>query len=170
VDASGRLTANNEGQGFLVATNALGADSVLAIVTRSAGGPVLRTSLSTYVLGPGDTTTFDLVLDPRSTPVGALTAIVSFNTQDFVPSYEIASLNVANAQVTAAPTNPNIFRFSVITTTPLASPTVFGRVRLVGGPAGSRITLTLTAAEVAAPDGQDLFVRSTSTFYPLTFR
>ncbi len=170
VDNAGRLTANNEGQGFLVASNALGADSVLAIVTRSAGGPVVRTSLGSYVLVPGDTTVIDLVLDPRTTPVGALTAIVSLNTQDFAPRYAIASVNNPGVQVAAAETNPNVFRFSIVTTTPIVAPLVFGRLALVSGPLNSRLTLTVTAADVFAPDGQDLFTRMTSTFYPFVFR
>ncbi|MEO6446401.1 MAG: Ig-like domain-containing protein [Gemmatimonadaceae bacterium] len=170
IDNSGRFTAVREGQAWLLASNALGADSVLAVVTRSAGGPVVRSNLSTYVLGVGETTTIDLVLDPRGTPVGVLTALVVLNTQDFSPSYSIASFNLPGVQVTAGQTNPKVFRFSLVTTTPITSPVAFGRIVLQSGPANARLTLTVDAIEATATDGQDLFSRVTSTVYPLVFR
>ena len=170
IDNTGRFTAHNEGQAWLLASNALGADSVLTVVTRSAGGPVVRTSLSTYVLAVGDTTVIDLVLDPRTAPVGVLTAIVTFNTQDFAPNYSIGTLTVAGAQVTANQTNPGVFRFSLVTTTPITAPVAFGRILLISGPANARLTLSVEAIEAATADGQDLFSRVTSTIYPLVFR
>lgn len=170
IDNSGRFSGHAEGQAWLVATNTLGQDSVLAVVTRSAGGPVLRTSLPTYVLAPGDTTIIDVILDPRTTPVGALTALVVLNTQDFSPTYSIASLNVAGAQVSANATNPNVFRFSVVATTPITTPVSIARLALVSGPANAQLRLTVDAIDITGPDGADLLARVTSTIYPLVFR
>ncbi len=170
IDNNGRFSAVAEGQAWLVATNTLGQDSLLAVVTRSAGGPVLRTSLPSYVLGVGDTTVIDVVLDPRNAPVGALTALVVLNTQDFSPVYSIAPLNVAGAQVTANATNPNVFRFSVVATTPITTPVAIARLALVSGPANAQLRLTVDAIDITGPDGADLFARVTSTIYPLVFR
>lgn len=170
IDNAGRFTARAEGQAWLIASNGLGADSVLTIVTRAAGGPVVRTNLPTFVLRPGDTTPIDLVLDPRGASVGVLTAIVSLNTQSFTPAYQIASLSIPGVQISANETNPGVFRFSLVTTTPITSPVSFGRILLVSGPANSRLTLTMTALEVAGTDGLDLLTNTTSTFYPLVFR
>jgi hypothetical protein len=170
VDNTGRFTGQAEGQTFLVASNALGADSVLAVVTRSAGGPVIRTDLPTYTLATGDTTVINLVLDPRQTSVGTFTAIVNFNTQDFTPAYAIGTITPSGMQVTAAETNPGVFRFSVLTTTPITAPVVFGRIILVSGPANSRLILAITGTEAFAVDGTDLFPRLTSIFYPLVFK
>ena len=127
IDNTGRFTAHNEGQAWLLASNALGADSVLA-------------------------------------------AIVTFNTQDFVPNYSIGTLTIAGAQVTANQTNPGVFRFSLVTTTPITAPVALGRIVLISGPANARLTLSVDAIEVATSDGQDLFSRVTSTIYPLVFR
>lgn len=170
VDNTGRVTGTAEGQGFLVASNALGADSVLGVVTRAPGGPVVRTTLPTYVLAPGDTTTIDLLLDPRNTPVGAFTVIVNLNTQDFSPVYSLQSINAPGVQSAAAQTNPNVFRFSVISASPITTPVVFGRLRLVSGPGGSRLVLSMTTADIFGPTGQDLLLQTTSIFYPLAFR
>jgi len=170
IDNSGRFSAVAEGQAWLVATNTLGQDSVLTVVTRSAGGPVLRTNLATYVLGAGDTTAIDVVLDPRTAPVGALTALVVINTQDFSPVYAIGALNVAGAQVTANPTNPNVYRFSVVATTPISAPVSIARLFLASGPANSQLRLTVDVIDITGPDGADLFARATSTIYPLVFR
>ncbi|HEX4935066.1 MAG TPA: hypothetical protein VFV33_17900, partial [Gemmatimonadaceae bacterium] len=170
IDNGGRFAAVAEGQAWLVATNTLGQDSILTVVTRSAGGPVLRTALPTYVLAVGDTTTIDVVLDPRGTPVGALTALVVLNTQDFSPVYSIQANSVAGVQISANATNPNVFRFSVVSTTPLATPLTIARLRLVSGPANAQLRLTVDAIDITAPDGADLFSRVTSTIYPLVFR
>ncbi|MBC7896031.1 MAG: hypothetical protein H7066_11510 [Cytophagaceae bacterium] len=170
IDNAGRFTARAEGQGWLVASNMLGADSVLTIITRAANGPVLRTNLPTYVLSPGATTPIDLVLDPRGSSVGVLTAIVSLNTQSFSPQYSIGTLSIPGVQVSANETNPGVFRFSLVTTTPITTPVSLGRIVLSSGPANSRLILTLTALEVTTTNGVDLLTSTTSTFYPLVFR
>jgi hypothetical protein len=114
--------------------------------------------------------TIDLVLDPRGASVGVLTAIVSLNTQSFSPQYQISILNAPGVQVSANETNPHVYRYSLVTTTPITSPVTFGRIQLMGGPAGSRLTLTMTALEAASVEGTDLLGSTTSTFYPLAFR
>ncbi|MBK8246815.1 MAG: Ig-like domain-containing protein [Gemmatimonadetes bacterium] len=170
IDNNGRFTGVAEGQSWLLGFNNLGADSVLAVVTRSAGGPVARTTLTNYVMRTGDTTYFRLVLDPRNTPVGAFTVVVNFNSQDFSPAYQIGTRTVTGASVTAAQSDPNVFRFSVVTTTPLTAPVEFGEVLLISGPTNARLAMTVQAIEIFGPDGADLFSRVTSTFYPLVFR
>ncbi len=170
IDNAGRFTARAEGQTFLVAANSLGADSVLSIVTRSPGGPVVRTSLGSYSLRSGDTTVMNLVLDPRTSAVGAVTVIVNLNTQDFKPVWQMSSLTAGGVQIAAAETNPAVVRFSIVGSTPITGPIAFGRLLLVNGTPGTRLMLTLAVIDAVAPDGSDLMSRITSTYYPLAFR
>ena len=78
VDNNGKITAVGPGQTYIAATGTFSADSVFVIVARLAGAPVLRSDLTTFVTTAGATTAVNIILDPRSTPVGGIAVVVGF--------------------------------------------------------------------------------------------
>ncbi|MGQ0766510.1 MAG: hypothetical protein ACT4OZ_12685 [Gemmatimonadota bacterium] len=170
VNDAGRFTGRAEGQAWIAATIAAGSDSILAIVARGTTGPVVRTNLSNYALGAATTTSIGLVLDPRNTVVGAISVTVTLNSQSFTPSFQAATLSIPGAQVVSATLEGGVVRFSLVASTPITSPVTFGRIDLMTGPPGSRLTLDVVAIDAAAADGSNVFSNVTSTFFPLIFR
>jgi hypothetical protein len=169
VDNLGRMQGRAEGQSWVSASIPAGADSILVIVPRTADGPVIAASLPGFTLR-GGATDIDLIIIPRGMPIGSFTAFVSLNTQDFTAQFSPFTLTIPGAQVTAIQLEGGLMRFSVVATTPITQTTAFGRVTLLNGPPGTRLTLAVNALDANAPDGTDLFPFITSTYFPLTFR
>lgn len=170
VDNSGRITSRADGQAWVVASIAGGGDSVLVIVPRSATGPVLRTNLTTFVGRSGDSTVVDLILEPRTTAVGAVSLFVGAKSLDYTPNVRGFVFTVAGAQIAAFEPNLGIFRYSIVVPAGLTTPITFGRLIFTNGPPGSTLMVTINAIDAYAPDGADLYGVVTSTFYPLSFR
>jgi hypothetical protein len=170
VDNTGRITARADGQAWLVSTLPGGGDSVLAIVPRSATGPVLRTNLTSFSARSSDSTTVDLVLDPRSTPVGAVNLFASIKSLDFGVGYRAVVIQPSGVQVAAFEPNAGVFRFSIASSGPISSPITFGRLVFAGGPPGTSLNINLVAIDAYAPDGADVYALMTSTAYPVIFR
>jgi hypothetical protein len=170
VDNGGRITSRAEGQAWVTANIAGGGDSVLVIVPRSPAGPILRTSLTTFVSRAGDSTIVDLVLDPRTTAVGAVSLFVGAKSVDYSPTVRAFVSTVAGAQIAAFEPNLGIYRFSIASAAGVTAPITFGRLIIANGPPGSTLMITINAIDAYAPDGADLYGVTTSTFYPLSFR
>ena len=166
VDVAGRITAKAEGAAWLVASAGANADSLLTIVSRSPGGPVLRTSLTAFVVKAGSQIALDLILDPRTTPVGAATVFVTVNTQDgpVATSWPSVAAPSGVSIVSNAPTT-GVTRFSVVSGSSISAPITFGRVSFVAG--GTPVTINVTVIDVFSPTGGDLSPVTTSTSYPL---
>ncbi len=169
VDNTGRLLAIAEGQAWVSASVPAGGDSVLVIVPRTMDGPVFATGLGDYTLF-GAQTDIELVVYPRGTAVGSFSVLIGLNTQDFTASFTPFTRNIPGGQVAAVQLEGGLLRYSVATTTPITVPTSFGRVTLLNGPPGSRLSITISALDATAPDGTDVFPFITSTFLPLIFR
>lgn len=170
VDNSGRITGRKEGQSWIVSTIAGGSDSVMTIVPRAAGGPILRTNISTYSVQPGETVTVDLILDPRTNPVGATNLFVTaaYDTTNFVGTATV--LSVSGSTIIASQPTPNVYRFSIASATGITTPITFGRLQFTAASAGEVVTVSVTALDIVAPDKSDLKGRTTSTYYPLIVR
>jgi hypothetical protein len=169
VDNAGRITARGDGQAWIVSSLPGGGDSVLAIVPRSASGPVLRTNLTSFAARSSDSTTVDLILDPRATSVGAVNLFVSIKSLDFNVGYRAFVLQPTGAQVAAFEPNPGILRYSIVST-PITTPITFGRIVFAGGPPATSLLINLIAIDAYAPDGTDIYALVTSTIYPVAFR
>lgn len=170
VDNSGRITAKKEGQTWIVSSIPGGGDSVLALVPRSSNGPILRTSVTTYTLTSGTLTTVDLILDPRSTPVGAANLFVTaaYDTTSFGGS--VVALPVAGSTVTLNQPTHNVHRFSIASATGVSAPVTFGRLQFTAAAPGEVLTISVTALDIVAPDTSDLLGLTTSTYYPMVIR
>jgi len=170
VDNNGRILGKKEGQSWIVSTIAGGGDSVLAIVPRSAGGPIVRTNVSSYSVRSGATVVVDLILDPRAVPVGATNLFVTaaYDTTDFVGT--VTALPVSGSTITLNQPTANVHRFSIASAAGIASPLVFGRLQFTAATAGEVLTISVTAIDIVAPDGSDLKGRTTSTYFPMVVR
>ena len=170
VDNAGQITAKTEGQAWIISNMAGGGDSVLTIVPRSNGGPILRTSLASYTVKSGNAVSVDLVLDPRSTPMGSVSLFVtaSYDTTTFQGTLT----PLPSAGVTASLNQPtrNVYRFSLTSATGIATPITFGRLQFTAGAVGEVLVINVTAVDAFAPDGTDLRARLTSTYLPLVSR
>jgi hypothetical protein len=169
VDNLGRMLAIGEGQAWVSASVPAGGDSVLVIVPRTLDGPVFATGLGDYTRF-GAQTDIELVVYPRGTAVGSFSVLIGLNTQDFTASFTPFTRTIAGGQVAAVQLEGGLLRYSVATTTPITVPTSFGRLTLLNGPPGSRLSITMSALDATAPDGSDIFPFVTSTFLPLIFR
>jgi hypothetical protein len=170
VDNAGRITARAEGQAWLVSSVAAGSDSVLAIIPRAAGGPIVRTNLTTYSVRAGDPVTVDLVLDPRSTPVGATSVFVTafFENRDFQGT--VNAVQPSGAVVVLNQPTVDVFRFSIASGTGITTPVTFGRLQFQAAPIGETIFINVTAIDAFAPDGNNVLTLTTSTIYSMSFR
>jgi hypothetical protein len=170
VDNAGRITARGDGQAWIISALAGGGDSVLAIVPRSATGPVLRTNLTTFSARSSDSITVDLILDPRGTPLGVVTLFASIKSLDFNIGYRASVLQPNGVQVAAFEPNVGVLRFSIASGSPITSPITFGRLVIAGGPPTRSLSINMIAIDAYAPDGTDVYPLVTSTVYPVIFR
>lgn len=170
VDNTGRITGRAEGQAWVISTIAGGGDSVLVIVPRSTTGPLLRTNLTTFVARSGDSTIVDLILEPRTAAVGAVSLFVGAKSTDYDPKVSGFVFTATGVQIAAFQPNVGIFRFSIVAPAGLTAPLTFGRLIFTNGPPGSTLTININAIDAYAPDGADLYGLVTSTFYPMSFR
>ncbi|MEP6989692.1 MAG: Ig-like domain-containing protein [bacterium] len=168
VDAQGRITPVGEGAAWVVAIAMNSADSVFVIVPRAAGGPVLRSDLTTYLVTAGDVTTINVVLDARQTSVGAATVAVGFTTATGVFGSGVTYTVPTGPPVpVAASTNRGVIRVSVASATALTGEIALLRLRVPTPTAGLAGVITLTVTEIVAPDGSDLTSVTTSTRIPI---
>lgn len=169
VNNFGQLAAIGEGQAWVSASVPAGGDSVHVIVPRTVDGPVFATGLGDYTRF-GAQTDIELVVYPRGTAVGSFSILIGLNTQDFTASFTPFTRDIPGGQVAAVQLEGGLLRYSVATTTPITVPTSFGRITLLNGPPGSRLSITMSALDATAPNGADIFPFVTSTFLPLIFR
>ncbi len=168
VDAQGRITAVGEGATWVAAIATNSADSVFVIVPRAAGGPVLRSDLTTYLVTAGDVTTINVVLDARQTSVGAATVAVGYTTATGVFGSGVTYTVPTGPPVpVAASTNRGVIRVSVASATALTGEIALLRLRVPTPTAGLSGVITLTVTEIVAPDGSDLMNVTTSTRIPI---
>lgn len=167
VDAQGKITARGEGQTWVVASGLSNADSVYVIVPRSSTGPVLRSDLLTYVAKAGAVTTINVLLDTRSTPVGAVSIAVGYTTATTV--FTSVSITVPTGPPVPVVTTQQqgVYRISAASATPLTGQIALLQLSLVARTAGTNGIITLTVTEIVAPDGTDLLPVTTSTRIPI---
>ena len=167
VDAQGRVTAVGEGTTW-VAVQALGtADSVFVIVPRAGGGPVIRSDLTTYLVKAGDVTFVNVVIDTRSTPIGAATVAVGY-TSTSSPVFGVTFTIPTGPPVPVATTvTTGVIRVTVASATALTGQVALLRLRVVTPVAGLSGVITLTVTDIVAPDGSDLMSVTTSTRIPI---
>lgn len=170
VDNAGKITARQDGEAWVVSSLPGGGDSVLTIIPRAAGGPLLRTNLTGYAVQRGSTVTVDLVLDPRSTPVGSVSLFVTaaYDTTEFAGVIALVPSPGANISINQPTTR--VVRVSIASATGITTPITFARLQFIAGAPGDVLTLNLTAIDAYAPDGSDLRSGMTSTYYPLVPR
>jgi hypothetical protein len=168
VDVQGRITAVGEGTTWVVVQGAGSSDSVFVIVPRRAAGPVLRSDLTTFLVKAGDVTFVNVLLDTRSTPVGAATIAVGYTTITAVFGYNVTyTIPTGPPAPVATSTTAGVIRVSVASATSLTSQITLLRLRIVTPTAGLSGVITLTITDIVAPDGSDLMSVATSTRIPI---
>lgn len=168
VDAQGRITAVGEGTTWVVVQGVGSSDSVFVTVPRSAAGPVLRSDLTTFLVKAGDVTFVNVLLDTRSTPVGAATVAVGYTTITPVFGFNVTyTIPTGPPAPVATSTTAGVIRVSVASATPLTSQITLLRLRIVTPTAGLSGVITLTVTDIVAPDGSDLMSVTTSTRIPI---
>ncbi|MBV6522021.1 MAG: hypothetical protein MNPFHGCM_02165 [Gemmatimonadaceae bacterium] len=170
VDIAGRITAQDEGQAWIVSSLPSGADSVLIIVTRTGAGPVLRASLSDLYAKANAPGIIDLTLDQRGTPVSTMSVFVTVFYETATFNGTVVALSAPGAGVVINEPTPNVFRFSIAVSPGNTAPVTFGRVQFTGGAAGTTMFVNITAIDGFSLDGFDLMPLITSTSFPVTFR
>ncbi|MEO5816221.1 MAG: Ig-like domain-containing protein [Gemmatimonadaceae bacterium] len=167
VDAQGKITARGEGQTYVAALGITSADSVFVTVTRSPGGPVLRSDLTTFRAKAGDVMTIDVYVDTRSMQVGAATIAVGYTTA--VSAFNSVSITVPTGPPVPVVSSPlgGVYRVSVASATPLTGHVAMLRLRVSTAFQSSSGSITLTVTEIVAPDGTDLLPVTTSTRIPI---
>ncbi len=171
VDASGKITGVGAGATWVAATTKTSSDSVYVTVSTAAGGPLVRANLTSYQYNAGDTITASIILDARTTTIGAATLSVGWTTDN--------SMFLNAAWTTGGPPTPVVNNpLSGVLLVSVASPAgITGAVTVVQlklvvrqqakGAAG---WLTLGALEVDGTDAASLLSRTTSTRYPIIIR
>lgn len=167
VTAQGAITAVGPGESWVVVSTVSSADSVFVIVPRTATGPVLRGNLTTYSVAAGDTTLISIVLDTRSTPVGAVSVAIGYTAVTTV--FSGVAYSVPSGPPLPAVSNPifGLFRVTAASATPLAGSIALLNLRVVTTRAGTSGVITLVVTEIFAPDGSDLLPVTTSTRIPI---
>ena len=167
VDAQGVITARGEGQTWVAVVGAQAADSVHVIVPRAITAPLLRSNVTTYAVKAGDTTNVSVILDPRSTPIGAASVAVGYtaSTSVFSAAIPVYTTTAPVPVVTFAANG--VYRVSVASASGITSPITLLTIRFVTPRANMDARITLTFTELVAPDGTDLLATATSTYVPL---
>jgi uncharacterized protein YjdB len=174
VDAQGTITGVGEGQGWIVCTApGFAPDSLYVIVPRNSTGPVLRSDLTNYRVGPGATTVVNVILDTRSTPIGGAELSVGFTTNPTVfVSVSVAGTGSPAPVITTV--QNGVFRVSLASGAPLSGQLALlrftfntpatGSVALLADRSGF---LTFTLLDIVSPTGTDVLPVSTSTRIPI---
>lgn len=172
VDAAGKIVAVAQGQTWVVASLFGASDSVYVLVTRSAGTPVLRTDLTTYTARPGDLLVVNVILDPRSTQVGAATIVIGYEVENNM--FQSVSAGVPTQTpmpVLAFASTGGVLRSSIASATALSTSPTMARLQLVVRPgAGLNGWITVTVLDMVDPTGADIALQVTSTRYPIFIR
>jgi hypothetical protein len=168
VDAQGKITAVGEGTTWVAVQGLASADSVFIVVPRSATGPVFRSDLTTYLVKAGDVTFVNVLIDTRSTPVGAATVAVGYTTATSVFGFNM-TYTIGTGPPVPVATSPTsgVIRVSVASATPLTGQIALLRLRVVTSTAGQSGVITLTVTDIVGPDGTDLMSLTTSTRIPI---
>ena len=167
VDAQGRVTAVGEGTTWVAVLAPGTADSVFVIVPRAGGGPVLRSDLTTYLVKAGDVTFVNVLIDTRSTPIGAATVAVGY-TSVSSPVFGLTFTIPTGPPVPVATTiTTGVIRVTHASATALTGQVALLRLRVTTPVAGLSGVITLTVTDIVAPDGSDLMSVTTSTRIPI---
>ncbi len=167
VSAQGAITGVGEGQVWIAASSpGYVADSVYVIVPRNSTGPVLRSDLTTFNVKRGDTLTFNVILDTRSTPIGGTELSVGFTTtpQIFTGGSFVATGSPA-PQVSNLQTG--LLRLSLASGSPLTGQLSILRLTLTATTSNASGFLTFTFIDLVSPTGADLIPVATSTRIPI---
>jgi hypothetical protein len=169
VAADGRITARGEGDTWIVAAAPFASDSVFVIVPRAGGGPLLRTTATTWLTRIGDTLSANVVLDTRSTPVGAGSFAVAFQLLSGSMTILSSTPSGTPVPVVNQPAS-GIYRISIGAASGMTGTVSLLNVRFVSRLANTTGWLTLYALDVAGVDGGNLTPVTTSTRIPIVFR
>jgi hypothetical protein len=168
VASDGSITARGEGDAWIVAAAPFASDSVFVIVPRAGNGPLLRTNATTWLTRIGDTLSATVLLDTRSTPVGAASLAVDLTVVS-------GSVTVLTSIPTGSPApivnqaTVGVYRISIG-----AANGITGSVSLLNFKFVSRFVttawLSLVALDVSGVDASNLTPATTSTRIPVVFR
>jgi uncharacterized protein YjdB len=174
VDAQGTITGVGEGQGWIVCTApGFAPDSLYVIVPRNSTGPVLRSDVTNYRVGPGATTVVSVILDTRSTPIGGAELSVGYSTNPTVFT-SVSVVGTGSPAPVITNVQNGIFRVSLASGTPLSGQLALLRFTFTSPPTGSVALLadrsgflTFTLLDIVSPTGTDVLPVSTSTRIPI---
>lgn len=169
VTSDGHVTAVRGGDAWIVASTPRTADSVFVIVPRSPTAPVLRTDATAFAANVGDTTIVTVVLDTRSTTLGAASLAVQsiVESGSFSLVYDVPS---GPPSPTVNTEFPNLFRISLGAVPGFTGAVPVLRLKYVGHESKSVLWVLLTALDVTGADGSDLTAQTTSARLPLVIR
>ena len=170
VDAQGVITGVGEGQVWVVASaSGWMPDSVYVIVPRTATGPILRTDLTTFYVTAGTTTTVNIILDTRSTPIGGTELSVGITTS--TPVFQNATIaTTGTPEPVLSVIQPGVARASLASGNALSGQLSILQLTFTTPTLGSSGFLTLTFLDLVGPTGTDLLPVSTSTRIPIVVR
>ncbi|MGQ0648664.1 MAG: hypothetical protein ACT4P7_13960 [Gemmatimonadaceae bacterium] len=143
-------------------------DSVYVTVVRDATGPVVSTTmLKPIVVAPGISHDFDVVLDTRSTTVGAATILVGM-PQELVLNTGISWQGAAGTQI-GFDTGFNTLRISFVSANGVTGSVPLARIRITTGQPDFFVNreIVITPIEMVGVNLQDLASRSTGVNIPL---
>lgn len=143
-------------------------DSVYVTVPRDATGPlVYATQATPIIVRPNTTYTFDIVLDPRSTTVGAATILVGV-PQELVTNTGISWQGATGTQI-GFDTGLNTMRISYVNAAGLSAPAALARVTINTGTPDFFATreIVITPYEVVGINLVNLTPRSSGANIPL---
>lgn len=171
VNPAGTITGRSAGSAWVRAFASGSpqfADSVYVTVTRDPSGPLVATTQTVpLVVRQGQTHEFDVILDPRGTPIGAATILIGFPPELTGPG--IAWQGGTGTQI-GFDTGFNALRISVVSAAGLSGAVVVARVRLTPGniqPILANREIVITPLEVVGVNLQSLAARATGVSIPL---
>jgi hypothetical protein len=180
VDAHGTVTGVAEGAAWVVATATAGvADSIWVQVTKP-NGPVLYTTLSRTNWHAGDTISVTVVMDSRTSTVGAASILVSWSGDLTPKSTGVATfLDAISVGSGVTASGAEVYTSSIVRLTAAYANGLSGSEELITfrlvartdlGPAGGAGGLFVVPLDVVALDESSLLSQTTSTHYPLVIK
>jgi hypothetical protein len=170
VAADGTITARGTGDAWITVTSAGNPDSVFVIVPLSPTAGVVRSTITTWSLVPGDTAFVNVVLDTRGLTVGSGLFAVSVQVQPSV----FTTIQYFTPSSTPTPlvnnSSPGVLRVTVSSATGMTGSVALVNLKIVGRTSGLAGWVTFTPLDVSGIDGTDMTRQITSTRLPLVIK
>lgn len=170
VAADGTITARGPGDAWVTVTSAGNPDSVFVIVPLSAAAGVVRSSITTWSLVPGDTAFVNVVLDTRGLTVGSGLFAVSVQLQPSVFTTIQYFTPVSSPTPLVNNSSPGVLRVTVSSASGMTGSVALVNLKIVGRTSGLAGWVTFTPLDVSGVDGTDMTRQITSTRLPLVIK